>query len=277
MLNELTEENSKIEDYSMIHGVLPIQEIFSPEIVAEIEKFKSNKIDNLIIHGLPTLINIASTPQEIRSAPKEIFPAYIIKSIGNFLGTISNKDIENTVRFRNAESGDVNEETWHGHSQYKYSVFYCLRADTEAKTYFFSANETIKNALPEITQSLLASFPYISGKSPFPLVIEGENGYELSLEIYGRSDFEKNIKDLDLPDVVKALKKISADNFNNKEAQGTVDYLLNKILTTTSCIVYKPGDIALYNETSTMRFSPAYTPSTDSKNDRWILSLSVEK
>jgi hypothetical protein len=277
MLNELTAENSRVEDYSLINGILPIHEIFSPEIVVEIEKFKSNKIDNLVIHGLPVPVNLVATPQEIRSAPKDIFPAYIIKSIGNFIGTISDKDLENTVRFRNTESGDVNEETWHGHSQYKCSVFYCLRADPEAKTYFFSVNEIIKNALPEIANSLQASFSYIPEKSPFPLVIKGESGYELSLEIYGRSDFEKYVKDLDLPDVVKALKKISADNLNNSEAQGTVDYLLNAILTTTSYIVYKPGDIALYNETSTMRFSPSYIPSTTPEDDRWILSLSVEK
>ncbi len=276
MLNEITIENFKANDYSLIQEIIPIQEIFSSEVVAEIEKFKSNRIDNLIIHGLPLPVGLSSTPQEIRSAPKDIFPGYIIKSIGNFLGRISDKDLENTVRFRKADGGAVNEETWHGHSQYKYSVFYCLRADPEAKTYFFSANVAIKNAPPEIVDSLLAPFSYIPGKSPFPLITEGENGYELSLEIYGRSDFEKYIKDLDLPDVVKALKKIRTSDLN-KEAQDATDYLLNAILTTTSCIVYNAGDIALYNETSTMRFSPAYTPSTAPEEDRWILSLSVEK
>jgi hypothetical protein len=276
MFNELTVENS-CKDYSEIHYVLPIWKIFSHEIVVEIEKFKSNKIDNLIIHGLPTPINLPTTPKEIMNASKDIFPAHIIKSIGNFLGTISHKDLENTVRFRNVENGDVNEETWHGHPQYKYSVFYCLRADREAKTYFFSANNMIKNAPSEIADLLLKPFSYVSDKSPFPLIIKRENGYELSLEIYDHSDFEKYIKDLDLPDIMKVLKKISVSVLNNKEAQDAVEYLIKAILTTTTYVVYKPGDIALYNEASTMRFSPAYTPSTVPEEDRWILSLSIAK
>lgn len=277
MLNEIRAENLKDDKYSMLNGVLPLDEIFPSEIVSQIEKIKSNEIDNLIIHGLPVIDHLPPTPKEIRDVPENIFSGYILKSIGSFLGVISCKNLENTVRFRNADKKIVNEETWHGHPQYKYSVFYCLRADPNAKTYFFSANDTVKNAPPEIARSLTEPFSYLSNKKPFSLLQKGPRGYEISIDIYDRSDFEKYIKDLDLPDVVKALKKIDASDFNNREAKGAVTYLLKVIEDTTQCIVYEPGDIALYNETSTMRFSPAYEPSTSPDEDRWILSLSVDK
>ncbi len=273
--NELYLNAENAEACSLINRAIPLKDIFPEEILSGIQKFKSGEIDNLIIHGLSVPDNISETPQEIRKAVTTTYPAYIIESIGNFLGNISEKNIENTIRFR-SEDGTVNEETWHGHYQYKYSVFYCLRADPEAKTYFFSANALVETAPKEIADLLLRPLKYIKSAEPFSLISKNESGYEISHHIYGRSDIEKYIKDLDLPNVVKALENLITTVSDN-EARNAVEYLLNALKKCNVFISYLPGDIALYNEECTMRFSPAYTPSTRKEKDRWILALSVEK
>lgn len=275
MFNELNLNKENVKNLSLITKAVSLSNLFSEEIIATIEKFKSGELDNLVIHGFPVPDTIPETPQEIRKPPIGLFPAYIIESIGNFLGKISDKNIENTIRFR-SETGYVNEETWHGHYQYRYSVFYCLRADDQAKTYFFSANTFLQNAPAEIFSLLVTPFKYLQGEESFPLISKNESGHEISHHIYGRSDIEQYIKDLDLPDVVKALTHILA-NVQDVNAKKAVDYLLNALRNCPDYICYKPGDIALYNEECTMRFSPGYTPSTQAIEDRWILALSVKK
>lgn len=275
MFNELYLDTETIKNLPLITEGVSLSALFPKEVITAIEKFKSGEIDNLIIHGSPIPDQIPETPQEIRKAPVDLFPAYIIESIGDFLGKISYKKIENTIRFR-SEIGHVNEETWHGHHQYKYSVFYCLRADERAKTYFFSANTLLQTAPPEVASLLVRPLPYIQAKAPFPLISKNESGYEISHHIYGRSDIEKYIKDLDLPDVVKALTHILA-NVQDENTKKAIEYLLNILKNCPDYISYKPGDIALYNEECTMRFSPGYNPSTQSTEDRWILALSIEK
>lgn len=174
-----------------------------------------------------------------------------------------------------ASKGGVNEETWHGHYQHKYSVFYCLRADPAAKTYLFSVDTFIKEAPKEINTTLLAPFAYFPDRPAFALVTNESDGYKISHEIYDRSDFEKYIKDLDLPDVVKALEKIGTGTIEDKKVRDAVEYLLDALKNQTPCITYKPGDLAMYNESRTMRFSPSYVPSTPPEKDRWILALAV--
>jgi hypothetical protein len=275
MFNELYLNAQTAEACSLITRAVPLEDIFPEEIFSGIQKFKSGEIDNLIIHGLSVPESISETPQQIRKAVTNTYPAYIIESIGNFLGSISEKNIENTIRFR-SEDGTVNEETWHGHYQYKCSVFYCLRADPEAKTYFFSANTLIETAPKEISDLLLRPLKYIENAEPFSLISKNESGYEISHHIYGRSDIEKYIKDLDLPDVIKALENL-INTVTDQEAKNAVEYLLNTLKKCDVFISYLPGDVALYNEECTMRFSPAYIPSTRTEEDRWILALSVKK
>lgn len=275
MFNELNLDTENVKNLPLITEAVSLDNLFPEKVIAAIEKFKSGELDNLIIHGLPVPQATPETPQEIRKVPIGLFPVYIVESIGNFLGKISDKNIENTIRFR-SETEYVNEETWHGHYQYKYSVFYCLRADAQAKTYFFSANKFLETAPAEIVPLLVAPLKYIQSEEPFSLISKNESGHEISHHIYGRSDIEQYIKDLDLPDVVKALTHILATS-QDENAKKAVDYLLNALKNCPDYICYKSGDIALYNEECTMRFSPGYTPSTQPTEDRWILALSVEK
>lgn len=275
MFNEMYLDADTVKNIPLITEGVSLSDLFPEKVFAAIEKFKFGEIDNLIIHGAHLPHVVPETPQEIRKAPVDVFPAYVIESIGDFLGKISDKKVENSIRFRSG-TGYVNEETWHGHYQYKYSVFYCLRADEEAKTYFFSANTLIQTAPSEIATLLVRPLSYIQGDEPFPLISKNKSGYEISHYIYGRSDIEQYIKDLDLPDVTKTLAHILAD-VQDESAKKAVEYLLNALKNCPDYISYKPGDIALYNEECTMRFSPGYTPSTQPIEDRWILALSVQK
>jgi len=252
-----------------------IEEILPTHVVAEIEKFKAGEIDNLIIHGFPIPHDLPATPSEIRDQYDGQFPAYILKSVGEYLGTISPKGVENTIRFRTGNLGIVNEETWHGHYQYQYTLFYCLRGDPAAQTHFFSANALMKNVPADIAEILLTSYKYFPDRESFPLITKSEHGYSISHHIYDRSDFEKYVKDLDLPDVLKALEKMRG-RAEKGDAEQAVEYLLDTIKDSTPAISYKPGDVALYDERSTIRFSPSYTPTTPQAEDRWILALTVE-
>ena len=266
MLNELWLKNPD----NTLSGS-PMDQLFSGDILNQLNRFKAEEIDNLIIHGFPVPADLPPTPRQIREKPKDMFPSQALSELGKFLGTISPKGIENTIRFRTGGES-ANEETWHGHYQYSYSVFYCLRGDENAKTYFLSANSVIKNAPKAIANALLSPFAYFPARQPFALMHKSR-GYEFSHEIFDRSDFEKYIKDLDLPDALKALERIDTESVS-KDAQNTLAYLLDAIRN-APYITYKPGDVALYNEQSTMRFSPSYVPSGKPEEDRWILSLSV--
>jgi hypothetical protein len=272
MFNEIEIKRADKDIYARVKSVQKVEQIFPAAVTVLLERFKSHTIDNVIIRGLPVPEDLPHTPTEIKKEVQNDFPAYILKSIANFLGQISEKGIEHTIRFRINDM--VNEETWHGHYQYQYSVFYCLRGDPNAKTYLFSANQFVKNAQPDIQKMLLAPKKYMADKEPFSLIVQESDGYRISEQIYDRSDFEKYVKDLDLPDVTKALRKISP---KESDSVSTVQYLLQALENPDHWISYTAGDIAMYNESSTMRFSPSYKPSTEKHFDRWILSLSISK
>jgi hypothetical protein len=275
MFNEINYNGSESRNLAKLDAVFPVEEILPEQVVSEIKRFKRGEIDNLIIHGLPTPEQIPQTPAQIRDVYEDVFPAYVLRSIGNFLGRVSIKGIENTVRFRTGDLGLVNEETWHGHYQYQYTAFYCLRGDPAAETYFFSANTFIKNAPDHLRELFLTPFVYFPDRPAFSLITSNTYGHSLSHNIYDRSDFERYVKDLDLPDVVKSLEKING-RIHDQDFQKAVTYLTNTLKNPDLYVSYRPGDVALYDERSTLRFSPSYIPTTAQGEDRWLLALTVE-
>jgi hypothetical protein len=233
------------------------EELFSVELVELLQAVRSKRIDNLIIRGLPAPYELPQTPKEIHRQAPDIFPKYLIEIVGRYLGEISEKGIENSIRFSTDKDGSTNVETWHGHPQFSYSVFFCLRGDENAKTYFLSANDIIKHA-SDYEKTMLLSDGLIRGV---------ETGYEFSEKIYQPSDFQQFVENLDLLDTTKAL------NIDRESEAYT--YLLKQMADSQDKVVYHPGDIAIYNERQTMRFSPSYAPSTKTGEGRWLLGVGV--
>lgn len=234
-----------------------LADLFAPEILERLQAIHDKQIDNLIIHGFPVPNAIDETPKEIHAAVPQIFPRYLIETLGKYLGEFSEKGIESSIRFRTSEDGSMNVETWHGHPQFTHSVFYCLRGDENARTYFLSANDIAKEAIEEDKMMLLNS----------GLIKQAADGYEFSKEIYQPSDFQQQIKNLDLPDTTKVLSRDRENEAHN--------YLLKRMLDAKDKVVYLPGDVAIYNERQTMRFSPSYIPSSKPGEERWLLGVGV--
>lgn len=257
MLNVCTFAGDRSAIESLTSPTTHLGDLFSSEILERLQAVHDKQIDNIIIRGLPVPQIVDETPKEIHAAVPHIFPRYLIETLGTYLGQFSEKGIESSIRFRTSEDGSMNVETWHGHPQFTYSVFYCLRGDKNAKTYFLSANDIIKDATEEDKAMLLNS----------GLIKQATNGYEFSEEIYQPSDFQQQIENLDLPDTTKILS-------GNRENEAHT-YLLRRMLDAKDKVVYQPGDVAIYNERQTMRFSPSYMPSAQPGQERWLLGVGV--
>ncbi|XKT74546.1 MAG: hypothetical protein ACJKTH_00415 [Patescibacteria group bacterium UBA2163] len=236
---------------------LGLGDLFSHEVLSQLQAVRDMNSDNIIIRNVPTPFAFDETPQKIHGSIPDIFPKYLIEILGSYFGEISEKMVENSIRFVVDEKGATNVETWHGHPQFSFSIFYCLRGDKNAKTYFLSAHDIMAQAGEEKRGMLLAS----------GLLKQVEGGYEFSKELYQPSDFQQYIENLDLPDTTKSLNM-------NKEDEA-FRYLLRCMVDAEESIVYQSGDVAVYNERQTMRFSPSYIPSTKDGEGRWLLGVGV--
>lgn len=253
-------------------SIISLEKLFSPEVIEQINRFRNKEIDYLIIRGMPVSDDLPDTPTKIRSNSQPQAEKAILVSLASTFGNISEKGVENTIRF-NLEGEKTNTETWHSHFQHLTSVFYCLRGDQEAKTYFLSANELMSDAGG--ANGLLTKHQnYIEGLPEFSLIEGAPTKYTFSKHIFDRSEVEKYIDDLDLPDVTKMLKKI-VEKASDQEAKQAVTYIISRLENASDFISYLPGDIMMVHEPSVIRYSKGYKPSSPADKARWLLAVSV--
>ncbi len=252
---------------------LTIENLFSSEILQNIELFKSGKLDYLIIRGMPVSEILPNTPLEIREQTFPELEKNILTTIAQYLGAISDKGIEHTIRF-NLEGEGTNNETWHSHFQFKSSLFYCVRADESAKTYYLVAGNVARSA-GELLPDLLTPYSYIADTPAFPLIELHDGTYTFSKYIFERSELEKFVKDLDLPDAVKMLRKI-VKNVTDKKYAHAAAFLLSQLEDAQEYISYLPGDLVLLHEPRVIRFSPGYKTNIPVERARWLLAVSLE-
>ncbi len=251
---------------------ISLDKLFSAEILEKVNQFRQGSIDHLVIRGLPTSDKMPDTPQKIRSVDRPPLETAILTAVASKVGKISEKGIENTIRF-NLEGEKTNKETWHSHFQYASSIFYCLRSDPEAKVYFLSADEVMCDA-KEVAPLLTTTFKYVKDLPEFALIQEVSGKYIFSKYIFERSELEKYIEDLDLPDAVKMLKNIIASTPDVK-AKGAASYLLSQLEGAKDFISYLPGDLIMVHEPRVIRYSPGFASKIPVREARWLLAVSV--
>lgn len=253
---------------------IPFKTLFSQDILEKFRKFLNGEIDYLIIRDMPVSTNLPETPQAIRSKNYPPLESAILATVARQLGKISSKGIENTIRF-NTQERKANVETWHSHFQYSASVFYCLRGDQAARTYFLAARQLVAIDFT-IKKLLMTPFQYLDDIQPFALIEEDDNTYKFSRYIFDRSELEKYIQDLDLPDAAKALKRILSTDL---EAGGkrAISYLLDQLENTEDFISYVPGDLILVNEQRVIRYSPSFRSENNPAESRWLIAVSVTR
>lgn len=250
-----------------------IEDVLSEQAIEKISFLVKGEADHLLIRGVSISDDLPTTPKEIR----QIVPIKennIITIVGEYLGNVSEKGVENSIRFD--VGGNNNTETWHNHRQYKYSVFLCLKDDPNPRTYLLSANTLIKESNSEMKELLLSEFSYIQGEPPFPLIERHGDRYAFSRNIFDRSELEERIKDLDLPDALHKLDRIFRTS-DDQAVKNTVKYLVDVINNFSEHYTFTKGDLMIVEESSTIRFSPEYKPSSkEPGGERWILTLSVD-
>lgn len=260
-------------DYIKQNNPSSIDDILSDSAIEKVNLLINGEIDHLLIRGIKISKDLPQTPKEIRQKV-EIEENRIMDIIGKYLGTISEKGIENSIRFD--IDGNNNTETWYNHRQYKYSVFLCLKDDPTPKTYLLSANKIIEDSNLVIKDMLLDKLKYIPKQESFPLIEKYNNGYAFSKNIFDRSDLEEKIKDLDLPDALQKLDRILKDN-NDEKVQKSVKCLVDIINNHYEYYTFTKGDLMIVEEASTIRFSPEYKPSkVNEGEERWILTMSTD-
>jgi hypothetical protein len=256
-----------------LSDVPSLEGLFSVEVLKEVSRFRSGELDLLIVRGMPVSDNLPPTPSEIR-AP--IYPEQekaILTTVAQSLGNISAKEVEHTIRF-NLEGEGTNNETWHSHFQYKSSIFFCVRADANAMVYFLTASEVIESA-GELTPYLTTPYQFLENLPAFSLIESREGYYIFSKYIFERSELEKYVKDLDLPDAMKMLRIIVGSASDQNFARAA-SYLLNKLEKAQDCISYVPGDLIMVHEPRVIRYSPGYRTDIAAKEARWLLAVSLE-
>ena len=264
--------NNTVQSNELFADSRKLESMFSHEAIKHVRQFLERQIDYLIIRGMPVSSSLPPTPQVIRSDTYPKAEADILTAVAQKIGKISPKGIENTIRFVQ-EGQKTNIETWHSHFQYSASVFYCLRGDPAARTYFLTANEIMANA-GDIRGALVTPFSFIEGTDPFALIELDGNTHKFSKCIFDRSELEKHIRDLDLPDAIKALKRIRSANLPS-DARDAVEYLIGQLERPKESISYVPGDLVLVNEQRVIRYSPSFETTAVPTQARWLLAVSI--
>lgn len=262
-----------IQNVSPSADTLSLESLFSTEVLEQINRFRLGELDYLIVRGLPVSPDIPHTPSEIR-AP--IYPEHekdILTLVSQSIGSISEKGVEHTIRF-NLEGEGTNNETWHSHFQYSSSIFYCIRADANAKTYFLTSRD-VTNSAGDLLPYLTTPYKYLNESPAFSLIEPLHEYYAFSKYIFERSELEKFVKDLDLPDAMKMLKKIVKSITDDNFAKAA-SYLLQCLEKAEDSICYIPGDLILVHEPRVIRYSPGYKTDIPAKNARWLLAVSLE-
>lgn len=246
-----------------------------PQLVLDkISEIKRNVIDHVLFRGFPVSENLPNTP--IRIQDSENHPAiegHIFSKIVSELGEISDKKIENTIRFI-TKGKTMNEEPWHNHSQHKYSILYCLYSDMKSYSFLESANQIMRKADRKSRKNLLSVSKYVCNVEEFSLIKEKNGIYEFSRDIFGHSYLENEVDNLDLPDALKKLKKMIKSV--SGDTKKSVQYLIEELENSENKFIYQVGDLAIVNEASTIRFSPAYFSSTKKGREKWLLAASVK-
>ena len=263
-----------IENSLQITNETPIllESLFTPAVLAKIEACRLGELDYLIIRGLPVSEKLPNTPTEIRSSVYPAKEAAILALLASYFGAIAPKYVEHTIRFALDGKG-TNTETWHSHFQFTHSLFYCLRGDPNAKTYFLTAS-AVAAVAENLLSFLTTPYSYLPKQVPFALLTEVYGGYCFSPHIFGRSDLEATIKDLDLPDAVKLLQVIEKQVSESGFCQA-VSFLLNQLESAQNYISYLPGDLVIVHEPRVIRYSPGYHTLVPPEKARWLLAVSV--
>ena len=199
-----------------------------------------------------------------------------------FNQNIASKRFENSIRFP-INNVVKNQETWHGHPDYSYTLFYCQKGDPKAKTKVICAHTLammVFTHYPEGLNHLFEPQEFIKGQAPFSLISGSEQeGYAFAPQLHQtRSSLAQNIEALDLPDIQMCLRHWKDNLDANPDVKKTLTFLTGLLTMYGSLhdemFVYERGDIVIYNEKTTARYSNSFEAS-DAKNPRWMQTLSV--
>jgi hypothetical protein len=257
-----------------------LQDSLPKTIVASIKQCLNSKADGILISGFPVDVNYMTiTPSAIRqSMPSNIGMLVLLGLSGLSEKPLAAKRFEHTIRFRFNGDPLCNVEPWHNHPQYHSTIFFCQRGDAEAKTYMISATE-IFLANPELKETFLEPYDYFGNGQPFALMERTGKLIAFSKRLSIPSPLKGRAPDLDLGDAEAVLCDFISSSVRRPQPQTLAITALVKALQKPSQnepIIYRPGDVAIYNENTTMRYSPAFKPSALPTHERWLQSLSLE-
>lgn len=221
------------------------------------------------------LKNLPDTPASIRGTAFPEVSNELLHGIAEVIGgKIAPKGIENTIRFVTKGKNEANEETWHSHPQFDFSIFFCLRADPNAHVFMVQARDIYETASGQTKNILLTPYPYLAEAPAFALLERHGERFTFARPLYSPSKLQGDIEDLDLPDVKKTLEHICNQRLENCPAEG-LSHFLKCFETGSHKIVYQPGDVAIYDEKGTLRYSPPFEQTEQSPHNRWLQSLSL--
>ena len=245
------------------------------DIPEQIQAFIQNPhiISGLRFRNLPTPKQPITAPKAIREPiPLSIAHILLAGFLKPFNQPVANKRFESSIRFQNGNM--TNEETWHGHPQFHYTAFYCHQGDLHAQTNVFSANMAMRCLQRGTQTTLLTPFAYTSDQKPFALIAPREQGFRFTPELQtAQSNWMDKIESLDLPNLLKFLDMLYDSNIPRKN-KAAIHQLQNIFNNWVFPIIHHAGDLILFNEKTTIRYSAPYKPST-SNTPRWMQTLSL--
>lgn len=226
----------------------------------------------LLVRNLPVPDGLPPTPEAIRAdvQPRVIHDVSI--EIADRLGSVAEHSPENTIRFKREEAG-VAAESWHGHPHHDYSVFYCVRGDPEATTYVTSTEDVLDAASEARRDALLKAYSY--GEERFSLLQRQDDLVVFAPQLYVASDLQRDIEDLHLPDVKRGLERLICDELPS-EARGNIAFLTEFLDDVDRKVCYEAGDLAVFNERTTLRYSPGYEETGEEGERRWLYVTGVD-
>jgi len=261
-----------------------VSALHNSKVLPMILDFKrlGNRGSFLHIKNTSTDLEPLATPKSIQESAALSIAHPMLAGLAMLFNDIAPKRFENTIRFP-VNHHAMNEEPWHGHPDYGYTLFYCQHGDPNAQTRVLCAETIAKLTFtyyPEGLDALFKPQAFIPQIEPFALIQKSrKNGYIFASELNSiKTSLLEHVDGLDLPDMQSCLKYWRDNSDIDDSAKAALTFMMT-ILTyhgafCDKIMTYERGDIVIFNEKNTARYSQSFQPS-DQKNPRWLQSLSV--
>ena len=236
--------------------------------------FTEHADDHIILRGFPVDTQAVKAPETFLEKRDNTIALPILFGVAAMakFSVDEKRGVMNTIRFDFNRDGMANVEPWHGHPDFKTTMFFCHKGDKAATAYVGQAREILRTANGNLAHAIMTPYPYVVGEKPFSLMKLFGHKTVFTPALYKNP---QDVADLKLPDVLATVEQLLQAQPRGAH-RSALEHIREALLLNKNAIVYEPGDLAIYDEHSTIRYSPGFKISNDPGQERWLQSIAAK-